>query len=402
MKSRKKPIVAQMEQTLDKYLVKPEVKVRCPYCQGDKVVRRGRPLRKWSDAQTYVCKNPNCSHYMKTFTVNETLRVPPYEVMSKLLKTNYRKASNKIPGCICAEIFKKRYFEHDRLKEIADYIFDHTGISVSKATVSNILERLCGQYWDDMTRALQSSIVKRILGFQYGPRRYYYLIIDTSPFTFKIKGRKVTLWDYVAIDYPSKLILSLKFNSRLSSEITKQALRDVKRMGYEPNVIICDMGRELLTPISIVFPSAKIQYCVRHFTENVEKKLIRSETLDPNMSELRKWCCERVKALLHLRSKDEFIAEVKDLQSKSYRWQHDKVLKSVMDGLFNKWQRLITYLDYPGCPNTTNPIEGIHSMFDKKIKKLDIYRSPMRLARHLYGIAFTHNYKVIRSHILPP
>lgn len=140
-----------------------------------------------------------------------------------------------------------------------------------------------------------------------------------------------------------------------------------------PKVVVGDGHSGLMPTLKALWPKTAIQRCQFHVLKLARVYLTRQprteagrelqallwtltrrrthEARDEFHALFENWC-ERYQSLLSERSHSI------DGQGKKHWWYTHKKLRGVRSLLVNASPRLFTFLDYPGCPNTTNAVEG--------------------------------------------
>ena len=366
----------------------PTINARCPHCGDDRVWKRGTRSSHNSIASSYECRNPACSMNGKSFTINNRLAVPG---LSKVL--DYDRASNKIPGQLTEQLFEDFYFQGKRRQELKEELAKRYSISVSNNTITNVAAKVGSEYGKLLfgENLLRSKGVGKLLGFKYGNKKYHYLLVDVTPYP----SHGSSLYLYVAMNYPKPLVLDFRIADEMDSRITEELLASLRNCDYRPSVVISDRGTDVVGPIKRVFPDARHEYCARHLLVDARKLLIEKRVKDKQLNDLRQYYEKWVESIIKCPYQERFQSEVDRLEQDKRNWSKDADLERTIGGFVADRDHYAVHYEYPGCPSTTNALEGYFAKLDVTRRKFDLGRNPEKWKKHLVSLLSLRNRRLL-------
>gem|GEM_PF-4755005 len=348
----------------------------CPACGGRELWYRGERRYRYSGAKVWECRNEGCRLFGHVFTTNDVLRKP----------NQRRRISNKVPWRYHEVMWQMHYQQEMKASQIREHLIK-LGIDVKERTVTNIVTRQSGEqegsFW-------LNEGVKDAIGFRFGDRKFHYLIVDATPYKFREQVHY-----YFAMDYPSKIIIKYDETGSLGAEAVRQFLSGIAtKRSYVPNVVICDEAKEIRQAAMEIFPSCRVQLDRTHLSRRVLEQAIRPRVLDEGTRELRKFIGFQILSLLHSPSREIFATKLSELQDISAVWMNDAVLGPLVSRFIGNSKEYATHYDFPGCPPSTNSLEGFFGYLDKRRKNYDV-RSREKWARYLASLVTVHNRKML-------
>jgi hypothetical protein len=278
------------------------------------------------------------------------------------------------------------YQENMKASQIREYLLK-LGIDVKERTVTNIVTRQSEEQEDSFWL---NEGVKDKMGFSFGGRKFHYLIVDATPYRFREQVHY-----YFAMDYPTKIIIKYDEAGSLGTETVRQFLRGIAtKRSYVPDVVICDEAKEIRQAAMEIFPGCRVQLDRTHLSRRVLEQAIKPRVLDGGTRELRKFIGFQILSLLHSPSREIFATKLSELQDISAVWMNDAVLGPLVSKFIGNSKEYATHYDFPGCPASSNALEGFFGYLDKRRKNYDV-RSEEKWAKYLSSLVSVHNIKML-------
>lgn len=247
---------------------------------------------------------------------------------------------------------------------ISEHLADIYGVSVSKATISAVTDRIIDKAIEWQSRPLDPM--------------YPILWLDAIHYKIREQGevRSKAVYTILGVDLEGKKqILGLYISESEGAKFWLQVLADLQNRGVEDILIACVDGlKGFPEAIETIFPQTQVQLCIVHQIRNSCKYVAWKD---------RKEFIKDLKLVYKATSKD--IAEAK-LDELEIKWgsKYPIVLKSWR----NNWENLSHYFQYPEpirkAIYTTNVIEAVHRQFRKLTKTKGAFPNDKSLLKLLY------------------
>jgi putative transposase len=248
--------------------------------------------------------------------------------------------------------------------DIAHEVQDIYGISVSKATLSAITDKVIVEVKEWQQRPLDSH--------------YPFVWLDAIHYKVRDNGRYVSkaVYTVLAVNVEGKKdILGLYLSESEGANFWLSVLTDINNRGVE-DILIASVDGLTGFPeaIATIFPETEVQLCIVHQIRN-SLKYVASKNQKAFMVDLK-----RVYRATSLGAAEKALDELEARWGESY----PIVIKSWRA----KWQHLSAYFKYPeGIRRviyTTNAIEAIHRQFRKLTKTKGGFPNEDSLMKLLY------------------
>jgi len=245
-------------------------------------------------------------------------------------------------------------------EDIAKYVQDIYGISISDAAISAITDKLLDKISEWRSRPLESM--------------YPIVFMDAMFYKVRESGAVSTkvMYNIMGINKDGfKDILGIYFCESEGASFWLGVLNDLKARGVTDIMIACIDGlKGFPAAIEASFPQCEVQLCIVHQIRN-SIKLVPSKFQKTFMADL--------KSVYRASSKE--VAEC-NLLSITEKWQkYHMALKSWHDN----WDKLSAYFKFSPAIRkliyTTNPIEGFHRQLRKYTKTKGAFTSENALLK---------------------
>lgn len=204
-----------------------------------------------------------------------------------------------------------------------------------------------------------------------------YLQIDAK--YVSVKGHKNKMAFIWAIDYSSHDILWYELVSSETYAAYLHIFKNLKSVGYRPKAIICDELPQIWKSAIEIFPNSKIQLCTVHLKRNIKKSLSMKNSEDVDFF-------HDIKLLFASKSLKKFANETRNLLQKH---SSNRKYVTILRDLVGKEALFTTYLRKTSCPSTTNLIECYNKHLNKRLRKIDGFKSYNNAL--LWLNAYVHN-----------
>lgn len=249
-------------------------------------------------------------------------------------------------------------------QDIAGHIADLYGLSLSKATISAVTDKLLPELEQWRNRPLQSH--------------YPFVWLDAIHYKVKEEGRYVQKAIYTVLGLTlegKKELLGLYLSETEGANFWLSVITDLQNRGVEDILIAAVDGlKGFPEAINAVFPETEVQLCIIHQIRN-SMKYVASKHQKAFMADL--------KPVYRAANKGAAETALDELET---RWgqQYPIVLKSWR----SKWENLSVYFKYPPDIRrviyTTNAIEAVHRQFRKLTKTKGAFPNENSLLKLLY------------------
>lgn len=277
------------------------------------------------------------------------------EFRSKLLPPKYQRYDESFEDLIFSFLING-----DSKQEII-YKMKLRGLDFSEKAYDEIFEYIKNQFMEFKTKELQEN--------------YYFLYIDAYHCMVKDEKdkrvKKAVVYTIVGIDTNAQKSL-LGFYSFFGSENKStwmDVFQDLINRGLKKVLMfICDDFRGISEAIKAYFPLSDIQKCTVHLARNIYRHMKKEDALYTNkkIKEIKNYCDTFEKGLSIFENdiinnfKNKYPTYIKYLDSKK--------------------EEFLAFLHYPEkirkFINNTNPVESVHSSFEKqRLKKGGFFQS---------------------------
>jgi len=249
-------------------------------------------------------------------------------------------------------------------KDIQSHIEELYQITISKATINTITDKIIDKVKEWQARPLESI--------------YPFVFMDAIHYKVKEDGKyeNKAVYTILGINLRGKKeILGLYLSESEGAKFWLQVLTDLSNRGVK-DILIASVDGLTGFPeaINSVFPQTEVQLCVVHQIRN-SLKYIASKNQKEFMKDLKK--------VYRAISKEEAETEL-DLLEEKWGKKYPIVIKSWR----NKWDNLSNYFKYPEqirkVMYTTNIIESVHRQFRKLTKTKGAFPNENSLLKLLY------------------
>ena len=249
-------------------------------------------------------------------------------------------------------------------KDIQSHIEELYQITISKATINTITDKIIDKVKEWQARPLESI--------------YPFVFMDAIHYKVKEDGKyeNKAVYTILGINLRGKKeILGLYLSESEGAKFWLQVLTDLSNRGVK-DILIASVDGLTGFPeaINSVFPQTEVQLCVVHQIRN-SLKYIASKNQKEFMKDLKK--------VYRAISKEEAEKEL-DLLEEKWGKKYPIVIKSWR----NKWDNLSNYFKYPEQIRkviyTTNIIESVHRQFRKLTKTKGAFPNENSLLKLLY------------------
>ena len=248
--------------------------------------------------------------------------------------------------------------------DISGHLEDMYGITVSKATLSAITDKII-----HTVRQWQARPLERVYPIVWLDAIHYKIREDS-----KVSTKAIHTILGVGID-GKKDVLGLYVSENEGANFWLQVLTDLQNRGIKDILIACVDGlKGFPEAIESIFPKTEVQLCVVHQIRN-SIKYVGSKNQKEFMVDLKKVYKAQTKELAE--------SELDNLEAK---W--DEKYPIVIKSWRNNWERLSQFFKYPKDIRriiyTTNAIEAIHRQFRKLTKTKGAFPNQDSLLKLLY------------------
>lgn len=249
-------------------------------------------------------------------------------------------------------------------QDISVHVEDMYGISVSKAKISAITDKLLPMIKEWRNRPLEAV--------------YPIIFLDAMFFKVRENGKYVTkaCYNVLGINQEGyKEILGVYIAESEGANFWLGVLTDLQSRGIQDILITCIDGlKGFPEAISTIFPKTEIQLCIVHQIRNSLKYVVSKDQKE-FMADLK----------LVYKAETKELAESHLLElEKKWNTKYPSVIRSWN----NNWDNLSVYFKYPEAIRkiiyTTNAIEGYHRQVRKYTKSKGAFTSEDALLKLIY------------------
>lgn len=248
-------------------------------------------------------------------------------------------------------------------EDISSHVEDLYGITISKASISAITDKLLPEITEWRSRPLESV--------------YSIIFLDAMFFKVREDGivKTKAMYNIMGIDSRGqKDILGFYFCESEGASFWLGVLNDLKSRGVEDVIIACIDGlKGFPDAIRVAFPSCEVQLCIVHQIRN-SLKMVASKDQKKFMSDLRQV----------YQAPNIEVAEMK-LRELSDKWKKYAI---AIRSWQNNWNELSAYFKYSEHIRkiiyTTNPIEGFHRQLRKFTKTKSAFVNENALSKLVF------------------
>lgn len=379
----------------------------CPYC-GQSMLRAGIQYYKNSYSRKFTCYNKKCESYNEHSKKGISVFFNPFLhgslVSLEQRSKSSKRFSNKVSPDVANKLYEAFYVDGRSARKAVKEINEKYGLKIHYTTALDIIQRVGKRTKADYVGedSVRHALTSGLLGFQYGTTRYNYLVVDATEYRFRDRktGETRIVWVYLAIDYGSKIILDYSISSERFSNITRTLLEHVMSWGYIPDVIISDKGTDVVPAIAQVItehPNIKNFWCSKHRRDNINQDLIVPDERDPRLKLLRRHYGYVLFGALNCIDKAMLSRTLELLEAERVIWSQDVKAKKCVDSFIKEVEHYSGVFDYPGCPRTTNSIEGLFGHKDRRRRNQELGKSHSKWLLHLVNLINIYNRKRIEK-----
>lgn len=277
----------------------------------------------------------------------------------QLIKKNQSSISDEIESKILS-----MYGRGMSYGDISEHVEEMYGISVSRATLSAVTDKIIGEVKAWQQRELESH--------------YPFVWLDAIHYKVKDKGRYVSKAIYTVLGLKMdgrKEVLGLYLSESEGANFWLAVLTDLQNRGVK-DILIASVDGLTGFPEAIrtIFPETEVQLCIVHQIRN-SIKYVGSKNQREFMMDL--------KPVYRAVSKQAAEDALDELEAK-WGEQYPIVIKSWR----RKWDDLSAYFKYPEDIRriiyTTNAVEAVHRQFRKLTKTKGGFPNENSLLKLLY------------------
>ena len=249
-------------------------------------------------------------------------------------------------------------------RDISKHIEEVYGISISKATINTITDKIIEKVKEWQQRPLESI--------------YPFVWLDAIHYKIKDNGKYVSKAVYTILGVNlkgKKEVLGLYLSESEGANFWLQVLTDLNNRGVADILIASIDGLQgFPEAINAIFPKTEVQLCIVHQIRN-SLKYVASKNQKEFMKDL--------KLVYKATTKEQAEIELDKLEEK-WKDKYPIVIKSWR----SKWDNLSNYFKYPEPIRkviyTTNIIESVHRQFRKLTKTKGAFPNENSLLKLLY------------------
>ena len=307
-------------------------------------------------------KNGKTSKTLKTSSGKIELETPRDRAGSfepQLIKKNQSSVSNEIETKILSMFGRGMSYA-----DISEHVQEMYGISVSKAAISAITDKIIDTVKQWQQRPLDSH--------------YPFVWLDAIHYKVKDQGRYKARAVYTVLGLNmegKKEVLGLYLSESEGANFWLSVLTDLQNRGIE-DILIASVDGLTGFPeaIQTIFPRTEVQLCIVHQVRN-SLRYVGSKHHKAFMVDLK-----RVYQALNKEAAEMALDELEQIWGEKY--------PIVIQSWRRKWENLSVYFRYPEPIRkviyTTNSIEAVHRQFRKLTKTKGGFPNDNSLLKLLY------------------
>ena len=315
--------------------------IRCPHCGSARVrIKETRKCHlrdidgqvKESFSKRFYCNNPNCSH--KTFTIPADER----EVGARVTKSFKAQALNQL------------FHLRASLRHCADAL---SSTCVHHTTILRWVQELAAELpsWYELFPVRSSGRIVVDEKWVKLHRKWYYV--------------------FFAVDDVSLDLLHIDVFPSTDAQCCETFLRQLKSMGFNPDVIVTDLMCSYAPAVRQVFPTARHRECLLHAERNARRAILRAvgKRDDPRYEHL----VEPLRRVFVSKTLSELDKAWQDFHTAA---QGNPKIEQLAKRIEENCRSIVEYgLRNPADPSTTNAVERVIEEFDRKYKQMQAFCS---------------------------